>query len=90
MYKCLSDDDSVVSTTFSVNVNAYLLPDVFDNKTTILLLTNEKSCMGNRSRNNRFKFFTKQRYLFNINPARSEEDLCNQRVHCIAIKLNWI
>jgi hypothetical protein len=29
-----SDDDRVVATTFSLNVNAYLLPAVFDNKST--------------------------------------------------------
>ena len=29
-----TDDDRVVSTTFSLTLNAHLLPDVFDNKTT--------------------------------------------------------
>tara|TARA_B100002019_G_scaffold107648_1_gene92478 strand:+ start:2043 stop:3272 length:1230 start_codon:yes stop_codon:yes gene_type:complete len=29
-----SDDDRIVSTTFSVTINAHLLPDIFDNNTT--------------------------------------------------------
>jgi hypothetical protein len=42
-----SDDDRVVTTTFSLTVNAYLLPDVFNNKkTTQRNLTNRKVLFG--------------------------------------------
>ena len=42
-----SDDDRVVSTTFSLNVNAYLIPDVFNNtKTAQRNLTNRKVVFG--------------------------------------------
>lgn len=42
-----TDDDRVVNTTFSLTVNAYLLPEVFDNtKTTKRNLTNRKVIFG--------------------------------------------
>ena len=42
-----TDDDRVVTTTFSLTVNAYLLPEVFDNtKTSKRNLTNRKVIFG--------------------------------------------
>ena len=42
-----TDDDRVVTTTFSLTVNAYLLPEVFNNtKTTQRSLTNRKVIFG--------------------------------------------
>ena len=42
-----SDDDRVVTTTFSLTVNAYLLPEVFNNtKTKQKSLTNERAIFG--------------------------------------------
>lgn len=42
-----TDDDRIVSTTFSLTVNAYLLPEVFDNtKTSKRNLTNRKVVFG--------------------------------------------
>ena len=42
-----TDDDRIVSTTFSLTVNAYLLPEVFDNtKTSKRNLTNRKVIFG--------------------------------------------
>ena len=70
-----SDDDRVVSTTFSVNVNAYLLPDVFDNKTTTQRsLTKRKVVWGTEAETTDSNFLPNKDTLFNINPARSEED----------------
>jgi len=42
-----SDDDRVVNTTFTLTVNAYLIPEMFDNaKTTKRKLTNRKVLFG--------------------------------------------
>ena len=56
-----TDDDRVVSTTFSVNVSAYLLPEVFDNKTTAQRsLTKRKVIWGTEAETTDSNFLQKK------------------------------
>ena len=70
-----TDDDRVVSTTFSVNVSAYLLPEVFDNKTTAQRsLTKRKVIWGTEAETTDSNFLPEKNTIYNLDPARSEED----------------
>lgn len=56
-----SDDDRVVSSTFTLTINAYLLPKVFDNKTTVQRnLTTRKIKWGLETTSSTFANTTKK------------------------------
>ena len=70
-----SDEDRAVNTTFSLNVNAYLLPEVFNDKTTTQRsLTTRKVVWGTEAEATGSNFLPEKNTIYNSDPKRHPAD----------------
>lgn len=70
-----SDEDRAVNTTFSLNVNAYLLPEVFNDKTTTQRsLTTRKVVWGTEAEATGSNFLPEKNTIYNNDPKRHPVD----------------